>query len=125
MLLIYINALKHSCFACTELCTYFSRISVLQLKAKEQKFIFCSILRMCYLRTKPRKFCPVSEGCRGGIYPPEKPPQAQGGEGSRAGGAPGGSLEGPQGALALPAKPRQGWVLILERFSNQEGENKK
>lgn len=40
LLLIYINDLKHSCIARTELCTYFSGISVLQLKAKQQKFIF-------------------------------------------------------------------------------------
>lgn len=59
---------------------------------------------------------------KGFIYPSElgwaKPPQVQAGEGTRAGETPGGSLEGPQGTLALTSKPRHGWMLILGSFSN-------
>lgn len=76
---------------------------------------------MCLLRTKPGKF-----SCQGGLHRRDLPlrpglsktPHVQGGEGTRAGETPGGSLEGPQGILPLTSKPRCGWMLTLESFPN-------
>lgn len=42
---------------------------MLQLKAKKQNSIFLQHPQNVFAENQVGKFCPVSEGCRGGIYP--------------------------------------------------------